>query len=132
MYEDEVIDRVIEYLQANDYSILHRSAATERGYDLIAVSKEGKKLIIEAKGQTSSMRGTNRYGKEFTPSQKFDHVSKAVLKAMQAQNEERAEVGIALPADDGHARLVNSILPSVKKIGMRVFLVTGNGNVSEK
>jgi hypothetical protein len=70
-----------------DYTILHRSYATQHGYDIIALSRNGVELIIEAKGQTSSIKDTNRYGKEFTPSQKFDHVSKAVIKALQAKTE---------------------------------------------
>ena len=132
LFEDDVIDSVIKYLENKNYTIRHHSSATEHGYDLVAESDAGVTLIIEAKGQTSSMKGTNRYGKEFSPSQKNDHVPKAVFKAMQTQVKEGTEIGIALPSDQGHTKLVNSVYSSLKKLGVRVFFVEGNGNVIEK
>ncbi|MFC1802618.1 hypothetical protein ACFL0D_01495 [Thermoproteota archaeon] len=86
LFEDDVINSVIAYLSDRDYTILHRSYATQHGYDIIALSQNGVKLIIEAKGQTSSIKGTNRYGKEFTTSQKFDHVSKTFFKRIANKN----------------------------------------------
>ena len=55
LFEDDVIDSVIKYLENKIYIIRHRSSATEHGYDLVAESDAGVTLIIEAKGQTSSM-----------------------------------------------------------------------------
>jgi len=131
LFEDTVIDAVLEHLKEKGYKILLRSTASQQGYDLVA-EKEGKKLYIEAKGQTSSKPGTKRYGKEFNSNQKFDHVSKAILKAMQALEHPGAESGIALPNDPCHVRLVDSVLPSLKKIGLRVYLVDESLNVSER
>jgi len=132
LFEDTVIEAVIEYLDKDGYRIIQRSTASQQGYDLVA-KKEGKRLYVEAKGQTSSKPGTKRYGKEFNSGQKFDHVAKAVLKAMQALTEDKgSESGIALPSDPGHVRLVNSVLPSLKEIGLRVFLVDETLLVTEK
>ena len=94
LFEDDVIDSVIAYLSDRDYTILYRSYATQHGYIIIALSQNGVELIIEAKGQTSSIKGTNRYGKEFTPSQKFDHVSKAVFKSLQSKTEKDSEIDV--------------------------------------
>lgn len=132
LFEDKVIDAVIRYLKDKGYRILSRSDVTQQGYDLVA-EKNGKKIYIEAKGQTSSKPGTKRYGKEFNTGQKFDHVVKAVLKAIQALNQETgSESGIGLPNDPGHMKLVESILPSMKLIGLRIFLVDENLKVFEK
>ena len=87
LFGDSVIDGVIRYLKDKGYRILSRSNVAQHGYDLVA-KRDGKKLFIEAKGQTSSKPGTKRYGKEFHSGQKFDHVAKAVLKAIQTLNQE--------------------------------------------
>lgn len=132
LFEDTVIDAVITHLKNKGYRIIQRSTASQHGYDLVA-EKNGKKLYVEAKGQTSSKPGTKRYGKEFHSGQKFDHVAKAVLKAIQALNQESgSESGIALPNDPGHARLVESVLLSMKQIGLKIFLVDENLKVTEK
>ena len=110
LFEDTTIDCLINHLKEKNYQILSISDATQHGYDLVA-EKDGRKLYIEAKGQTSSKPGTKRYGQEFTSSQKFDHVAKAVLKAMQTLNQEsESESGIALPYEPGHIKLIDSIL----------------------
>ncbi|MFC1803763.1 hypothetical protein ACFL0D_07345 [Thermoproteota archaeon] len=132
LFEDTVIDAVIVHLENNGYRIIQRNTASQQGYDLVA-EKNGKNLYVEAKGQTSSKPGTKRYGKEFNSGQKFDHVAKAVLKAIQALNQDiGSESGIALPKDPGHVKLVESILPSLRKIGLRIFLVDEDLKVFEK
>ena len=132
IFEDSVIDAVITHLKKKGYKILERSNVNQQGYDLVAEYNR-KKLFIEAKGQTSSKKGTKRYGKEFNSGQKFDHVAKAILKAIQVLNQETgSESGIALPNDPGHIRLVESVLPSMRKIGLKIFLVDEIGNVIEK
>lgn len=129
LYENDVIDFVIQYLEANGFRILSSSDTYSRGYDIVA-EKDGKKLYIEAKGQTSSKPGTSRYGKEFNRNQKMDHVSKAIYSALKAKNQHtRAQVGIALPADEVHIELIEAVIPSLKQIGIQVFLVAENGKV---
>jgi len=129
LYENDVVDFVIRYLEVNGFRILSSSDTYSHGYDIVA-EKDGKTLYIEAKGQTSSKPGTSRYGKEFNRNQKIDHVSKAIYSALKTKNQlMRSQVGIALPADEVHIELIEAVIPSLKQIGIQVFLVAENGKV---
>ena len=129
LYENDVVDFVIRYLEVNGFRILSSSDTYSHGYDIVA-EKDGKMLYIEAKGQTSSKPGTSRYGKEFNRNQKIDHVSKAIYSALKTKNQlTRSQVGIALPADEVHIELIEAVIPSLKQIGIQVFLVAEKGKV---
>ena len=94
--EDEVIDAVIVFLEKAGWVIESRSHADERGVDIVAV-RSGRKLVIEAKGAGSSKSGTNRYSQEFSRGQVFDHIGKAVLKALRFVGHESTIAGVAFP-----------------------------------
>ena len=64
--ESDVIATVCDYLRAEGYEI--RQQLTETEHDIIAVRGD-ETLLIEAKGETSSKEGTNRFGKPFKRSQ---------------------------------------------------------------
>jgi len=127
--EGDVIHRVITFFEKNGYKIVDQKNTSQQGYDIVA-EKEGKRTYIEAKGQTSSKPHSNRYGKEFTSNQKWDHVSKAVYTAMKTLKKEgNCDAGIALPADDVHMRLINDIYPSLQALKIEVYLVHESGIV---
>jgi hypothetical protein len=113
---------------SDGYSIAHRALATQHGYDIVA-SKDGVELIIEAKGAGSSKEGTARYGFEFNSNQVFDHVAKAVLKALRVAASEQAHAGIALPDNARHRREVEQVAPALRRAGVAVFWVDNEGNV---
>ena len=61
MDENEVIRRVVEELKAKGYTIVRTANTHDRGDDIVA-HQNGKHLVIEAKGATSSKLGTKDYG----------------------------------------------------------------------
>lgn len=128
--ENDVIEAVEIYLKDNlKYDKVETVNTYQKGYDIVA-EKDGKKLFIEAKGQTSSKQ-SNREGKEFTHSQKKTHVAMAIYKSMQTlKNEKNCDVGIALPKDKGHEGIIERIRPSLKKLNIQVFLIDQNGSVN--
>jgi Holliday junction resolvase len=75
--ENDVANHTAKYLRSQGFEVQGISDTNTHGPDIVA-SKGDVKLFVEAKGQTSSKSYTNRYGKEFTPNQKWDHVSKAI------------------------------------------------------
>src|SRR3989304_2231555 len=99
--EDDVIDSLIRHLTANGWRIVSRARATEHGDDLVA-ERQGHRLVVEAKGAGSSKAGSARFGKEFNKGQVFDHVGKAVLKALRVASAGTAHAGIALPDNPSH------------------------------
>lgn len=126
--EDQVVDAVCGRLVADGYEIAQRAASTEHGFDIVA-RRDGRDLIIEAKGAGSSKVGTARYGKEFTANQVFDHVGKAVLKALRVVTSGDADADIALPDNANHRREVEQVAAALQKVGVSVFWVDDAGNV---
>ncbi len=128
--ENDVIEYVKSHLDKQGYDKLRSCDTTQQGYDIVA-EKDGKKLYVEAKGQTSSKQYSNRFNKEFTHSQKKGHVAKAIYKAMKTQTmEKNCEVAIAFPSTDIHIKLIKNVLPQLKKLGILIFIVDDSKRVS--
>ena len=68
--ENDVIDAVVSHLTGKGWNIETISRTDQRGIDILA-NKGRTSLAIEAKGETSNRRGSSRYGKPFTSSQKL-------------------------------------------------------------
>lgn len=126
--EDQVVDAVCRKLSEDGFVIVQRALATQHGVDIEA-QKDGQALMIEAKGAGSSKVGTARYGQEFNSNQVFDHVAKAVLKAMRVVSSGRARAGIALPDNAAHRREVEQVAAAVRLAGITVFWVRDDGEV---
>jgi len=99
--EDDVIDAISDHLVARGWRVLSRATAMQHGDDLVA-EKDGQRLEIEAKGAGSSKPGTARYGQHFSKGQVFDHVAKAVFKALRVASAGTALAAIALPDNPDH------------------------------
>lgn len=126
--EDAVVDAVCRSLEAHGYRVVSRALATEHGHDIV-VEKNGEQLFVEAKGAGSSKPGTARYGREFTRNQVFDHVAKAVLKALRVISAGDGRAGIALPDNANHRREIDQIRRALHAAGVAAFLVSDSGEV---
>jgi hypothetical protein len=132
MLEEMMVVKSIEnYLKTLEFEIINKvESISSHGVDLIAQSPKTKtRLNVEAKGQTSSIPTTNRFGKEFTRNQKRDHLGKALLKSCEFI--QKNEVGaIALPNDPVDRELIYSITNAIDRLGIIVFLVDENSAVT--
>jgi hypothetical protein len=126
--EDQVVNAVCASLVADGFQIAQRAASTEHGFDIVA-RKGGHSLIIEAKGAGSSKAGTARFGHDFTSNQVFDHISKAVLKALRVISAGEASAGIALPDNANHRREIAQVATVLRHVGVSVFWVNDAGDV---
>ena len=127
--ESEVIASVCRFLKKNRFPITRFSPETEHGIDIQAIAPDGKtKVSIEAKGETSSMSHTNRYGQGFSSSQVVDHVAKAVYCAARDVSAGLL-AGVALPKNQRHVDCVQKILRALKKLRIEVFWVLPNKKV---
>jgi len=90
-------------------------------------------LYIEAKGETSSRRGSERYGKPFDSAQIRIHVAEAFYKAAEvlSKKPEEGEVraGMALPDSAGHRVALGRIEKVVSELGIAVFWVRDDAHV---
>src|ERR1039458_1630069 len=121
--ESEVIASVCCFLKKNRFRVTRFLSETEHGIDIQALAPDGKtKVSIEAKGETSSMSHTNRYGRVFSSSQVMDHVAKAVYCAARDVSAGLL-AGVALPKNQRHVDCVQKILRALKKLRIEVFWV---------
>jgi hypothetical protein len=120
--EDEVVKAVCRELESRGWEIMTRATVNQRGYDIVA-ARGDRRLVIEAKGAGSSKPGTRRYGSEFDRGQVFDHVAKAVLKALRVVAAGESRAGIALPDNEKHRREIEQVLSALDEAGIAVFWV---------
>ena len=122
--ENEVIDSISSKLEEMGYEIKSKCSTSERGIDLHAIKNEVE-LLIEAKGGTTS-KDTSRKGKPFNCSQVKDHVAMAILKAMQLkQKHPKSKICIALPSDEKHKRVIETVMLSLKSLDVTVIWSDG-------
>jgi hypothetical protein len=128
--ENKVVEVVAGYLTAKNWRIVSTAKTIQHGPDVVALSSSGREIWIEAKGQTSSKQGTNRFGKEFNRNQKEDHLGRALLKCCQYLSD-RADLilAIALPNDDLDSDLVRRISPALQRLKILTILVNEDGSV---
>lgn len=110
------------------YAIVERATATQHGPDIVA-SKGEMDIVIEAKGAGSSKPGTRRFGMEFNGNQVFDHVAKAVLKAMRVVALGAARAGVALPDNENHRKEIERVATALRQAGIAVFWVNEGDEV---
>jgi len=132
--ENQVIDIICNHLEKQDYTIEQKLHTTEKGIDIIALNnRDGTRLIIEAKGGTSSRIGSNRYGKPYTKSQLFDRVSKGMYTSLKMYSENIGDskiiTAMAFPDLAEIRKLLEPIKPFFNNLGIKIFLAKQNGEV---
>lgn len=125
--EDDVVKAVAAHLKSEGYCVESTCSTGERGVDIVAIhSATNRRLLVEAKGGTSSKSTTARYGSPFTPNQAKSHVSVAfyyAAKLRQRHSAEGAEIAMAFPDDPQHRMLVDDITSALDTLGISVFFV---------
>lgn len=129
--ENQIVEAVCKYLKQNGYEIISSCTTTQKGIDIIAESKGlQKKLLIEAKGGTSSKEGTIRFGKPFNANQVFVRVSKAFYTAVKTSIEnKKSDVGIAFPDTNHFRKYLLDIKSTLDQLNINVFLVKSDLSV---
>jgi hypothetical protein len=95
MDENTVIDVLCAELKAAGFDIQQRLSTVEQGIDLIAAhAGHGLKVLVEAKGGTSSRVGSARHGNRYTPSQVFDRVAKGIFTCLQLRDSHQDTNGV--------------------------------------
>ncbi len=123
--ENDVVDAVVAHLEANGYEITSRCTTGERGIDIDAVHRgTRRRLLVEAKGETSSKVGTARHGLAFDQKQVTHHVARAFYTAVtNSEKHVGTEAAIALPDTRPHRERVARIAQTLTSLGIAVFFV---------
>lgn len=133
--ENDVVTAVATHLTKQGYHIDKALTTVERGIDIVAKRQStGERLLIEAKGGTSSKEATARFGKPFTLNQARSHVSVAfycAAKLYHRHSSENVKVALAFPDDSAHRGLVDDISSALDVLGVGVFFVGTDHQVTE-
>lgn len=123
--ENDVIQVLAEFLQSQRYIITQQLHTSEKGVDLIATHSSGRRLHVEAKGGTSSVSGSNRFGKPYTQSQVFDRVSKGFYSTvlLRATVPTADEVALAVPDTPRFRKYLQPISAIAKSLQIQIILV---------
>lgn len=125
--ENAVVTAVGKHLTLAGYEIKQQLGTTEHGIDVIAFHPHSNvRVLVEAKGGTSSRLGSKRYGKPYTQNQVFDRVAKGVFTCLQLRTENpdknMVRVILAIPEKPSHfKRYVASVAPSLESAGIEVW-----------
>jgi hypothetical protein len=134
-WEGNVVDAVERYLSSCGWAILSKAdtSSKERGED-IAASKNGKILLVEAKGYPSTAYRDPRRAAEqkpTNPSNQAQHwYSHALLKALRLQSKRpEAKIAIAFPDFPRYRVLFRETQDALEKLGIGFLLIGSDGNV---
>ena len=131
--ENDVVQAIAAHLQSQGDKLVQQRTTDQRGIDVIAESPETT-WYIEAKGATSSKKGTSRYGKSFDTGQINSHVSRAIYTAMKIAGirpaGDRTRVALGLPENLGHRKMVAPVRESLGQLGIAVFWVDADLRVA--
>jgi hypothetical protein len=133
--ENDVVNAVGEHLTRTGYRVERQLSTSEHGIDIEAVHIATKRrLLIEAKGGTSSKETTNRFGKPFNQNQAKCHIAVAfycAAKLRQDYASEGAAVAIALPDDKLHRIIIEKISGALRQLKIGVCFVSEDRIVNE-
>lgn len=118
--ENEVIDMVIEELRDLDFNIISSCDTNTKGIDIVA-EKNNRKILIEAKGGTTSKESAKE-GRPFDRNQAKTHISVAIFKLLQLKEKNRDTLlAMALPYERHHYEFIDSIKTSMKELEIIIF-----------
>ena len=133
--ENDVVQAVAAYLTQNGYRIESALSTDERGIDIVAINlKTERRLLVEAKGGTSSKAHTARFGNPFNSGQALSHVSRAFYTAATLRQKYVAnhdEIALAFPEDSNHRALVDNISTALQALNIIVFFVGEDRSVTK-
>jgi hypothetical protein len=131
MNENQVIEALKGHLLARGYAFVSECSTTMQGIDLVMV-KNNQEIWIEAKGDTSSREGSNRFGLVFNDQQCNDHYSRAFFRACQMRDEAKrtgqpAHMTMAFAHTKHYQKYFDRTNSTRRELGISVFWVKASG-----
>lgn len=128
--ENDVVQKIVEYLKNEDYTILQSLTTSQARIDVIA-ENQFEKIHIEAKDETSSYKSSKRFGLPFNRKQVKTHISVALLATMKVISNppdgSRTKVGLALPETKEQKEIISKIKTALNKLEIRIYWVNQRG-----
>ena len=132
MDENQIVEAVVSYLKGLGYVVTQSLTTKEKGIDIIADHPVKGRILVEAKGGTSTFEGSARYGKSYTKPQVFDRVAKGFFTVAEMKEENRnTVVAFAMPKTPWFEEYLGRIRNSLSMLDIKVFLVSEGPRVEE-
>lgn len=132
--ENKMVDIISLYLDEQGFDIIGKCNTKQKGTDIEA-QKQNIKLLLEVKGETSSMDSSKK-GTPFKSSQILTRVGKAVVKVMELRDEYKVNnnthdtiVGIALPSNKEYNKRISRIKSSLDEL--KIIVIWYDGEIVE-
>lgn len=128
LVESDVVDAVCAFITTLGYTVHQRLSPKMKGVDIIATRPYSpRELWVEAKGETSELESSKRFGKPFDSAQVNIHVAEAIYTALKhlastAAAQDRL-IGIALPSNELHHRYADAVSAVLLRLGIVIFWV---------
>lgn len=130
MTEDFVVESLCKWLEKCNCKIISSCLGSTRGNDIEA-AKDGKLLIVEAKGAKGNLSTTTR--SKFDSGQIKTHFGKALVKVLEQRAlNPSAQIAIAHPHDEYLMSVLATVRPEVSKLGIKMFWVKDEDEVVEE
>jgi Holliday junction resolvase-like predicted endonuclease len=133
LYESQVSSAIVKFLKTEGYQIIQQLKSTQQGIDIVADNGD-EILCVEVKGETSELKTSERYGKAFDANQVVSHVSRAIYASLKDNDRQlygsKTKVAMAFPGTDEFLKRVRAVSGSLRKLDIKVFIVSADLNVS--
>ncbi|MFH0830067.1 MAG: hypothetical protein V1887_02820 [Candidatus Aenigmatarchaeota archaeon] len=131
-FEDDVIRCLCKWLETRGWKIEETSIGHKHGCDIVA-RKDGKRLIVEAKGRKGNPRSHVTKRPKFDSGQIKDHFGKALVKILEERNKDQnAIIAIAQPNDNHIRECLKHVIPEVKKSDIKLYWIESAEIVEEE
>lgn len=123
--ENHITELFVTYLNKNNYTEISSLTTKQKGFDITAITPDGKKFYVEVKGETSANENSKRYGQYFTGKQIWSHGAVALfttLRSMDKPEHQDAQFAMAFPMN--HEPMMLYIKKSMDKLGIQVYFVS--------
>jgi 3-phosphoglycerate kinase len=121
--EDEVVEILSRKLEKDGWKITNQCFGQTKGNDIEA-TKNGKILIVEAKGAKSNDYSPTKKRESFDGGQIKSHFGRALVKTMSDINKNPQHIyAIAHPDDELIRKTIGHIIPQLEKLNIKHYWV---------
>jgi hypothetical protein len=106
MKEEEMFQKIMAFLKSRGYKVIETHLGRQRGPDIVA-QKSGRRLVIEAKGDTAALDVD---------------LGTAIWQLMRHMTDSSTDFGLALT--ESYLRYVRAVEYPLKRLGVQVLIVS--------
>jgi hypothetical protein len=126
--QNDVIEAVCGYLESEGFVIGECGPGQSPN---ITATRDGRRILVEARGNTSSKPSTSRYGEPFNRGQVSEHVAQNVYRVLKLIGMVGVtdRVALAFASDEAHCEAVEAVQKTLQALSISIYWVDEAGDV---